>query len=189
MGGIAWESFAWADAFADGIDGLTIALVRPVIEDPATAFAVVGRLTPDRTLLEAVDAAFQLDDFAWGSEISLFDRLGDWTVVIQPAGWGASVPEELTRLSVGGAAASVYWNVNAVMSASFASGGELLRTFDPLLYDAAGALDEERGLPFGVAHARAAALAFLARVTGVAIERDWLLTPRRPAYRVRIPST
>jgi hypothetical protein len=74
------------------------------------------------------------------------------------------------------------------MSAAFARDGVLIRTFDPLLYDGdAAALPEERGLPFGVAHARAAALAFLARITGVVIERDWLLTPRRPTYRVRIP--
>jgi hypothetical protein len=38
-----------------------------------------------------------------------------------------------------------------------------------------------------VQHARAAALAFMARVTGVVIERDWLLASRRPTYRVRIP--
>lgn len=187
MGEIAWESFAWADDFGPGIDGLSIGLIRPIIDRPRTAFSVIQRLTPDRTLLEAVEAAFDLDDFAWGSEITLIDRIGDWTVAIQPVGWGTSVPEEVARLSVGGEAASVYWNVNAVMSASYARGGTLLRTFDPLLYDAAGALDQERGLPFGVAHARAAALAFLARITGLVVERDWLLAPRRPTYRVRIP--
>jgi hypothetical protein len=188
MGEIVWESFAWADDFADGIDGLSIAVIRPVINEPAAAFSVVERLSPDRTLLEAVEAAFQLDDFAWGSEISLIDRLGGWTVAIQPNGWGASMPDEVARLSVGGEAASVYWNVNAVMSASFARDGTLLRAFDPLLYDSAEALAEERGLPFGVANARPSALAFLARITGVVIEQEWLLTPRRPTYRVRIPA-
>jgi hypothetical protein len=187
MGEIAWESFAWADDFWPGIDGLSIGLIRPVIADPGTAFSVIQRLTPDRTLLEAVDAAFDLDDFAWGSEITLIDQVGDWTVAIQPIGWGTSLPEEVARLSVGGEAASVYWNVNAVMSAAFARDGVLIRTFDPLLYDRDDALPEERGLPFGVAHARAAALAFLARITGVVIERDWLLAPKRPTYRVRIP--
>jgi Family of unknown function (DUF6461) len=188
MDEVGWEPFAWADDLGDGTDGLSIAVIRPVIDDPATAFSVVERLLPDRTVLEAVDAAFQLDDFAWDSEVTLIDRLGEWTVAIQPVGYGTSLPEEVARLSAGGEAATVYWNVNAVMSASFARDGALLRTFDPLLYDAAGALDEERGLPFGVEHARSAALAFMARVTGVVIERDWLLTPRRPAYRVRIPA-
>jgi hypothetical protein len=191
MGEVAWEPFAWADDLGDGIDGgidgLSIAVIRPVIDDPARTFSVVERLLPDRIVLEAVDAAFQLDDFAWGSEITLLDQLGDWTVAIQPIGYGTSLPEEVARLSAGGEAASVYWNVNAVMSASFARDGALVRTFDPLLYDAAGALDAERGLPFGVTHARAAALAFLARITGVVIERDWLLMPRRATYRVRIP--
>jgi hypothetical protein len=189
MGEVGWEPFAWADDLGDGIDGLSIAVIRPLIDDPAAAFSVVERLLPDRTVSEAVDAAFQLDDFAWGSELTLIDRLGDWTVAIQPVGYGTSVPEEVARLSVGGEAASVYWNVNAVMSASIARDGALLRTFDPLLYDAAGALDEEGGLPFGVAHARAAALAFLARITGVVIARDWLLAPTRPTYRVRIPQS
>jgi hypothetical protein len=189
MGEVAWEPFAWADDLGAGIDGLSIAVIRPVIDDPATTFSVVERLLPDRTVLEAVDAAFQLDDFAWGSEITLIDRLADWTVAIQPVGYGTSLPEEVARLSAGGEAASVYWNVNAVMSASFARDGTLLRTFDPLLYDAAGALHEEYGLPFGVAHARAAALAFMARITGVVIEHDWLLAPRRATYRVHIPQS
>ena len=189
MGEVGWEPFAWADDLGAGIDGLSIAVVRPVIVDPATAFSVVEQLLPDRTVLEAVDAAFQLDDFAWGSEVTLIDQLGDWTVAIQPIGWGTSLPEEVARLSVGGEAANVYWNVNAVMSASFARAGVLIRTFDPLLYDAAGALDQEQGLPFGVQHARAAALAFMARVTGVIIERNWLLAPKRPTYRVRIPES
>jgi Family of unknown function (DUF6461) len=190
MAGEGWESFAWADELEPGIDGLSIAVIRPAIDDPATAFSVIERLLPDRTVAEAVDAAVQLDDFAWGSEVTQIDRLADWTVAIQPIGWGTSVPEEIARLSVGGEAASVYWNVNAVMSASFARDGVLVRTFDPLLYDGGdAALVEEQGLPFGVSHARAAALAFLARITGVVIERDWLLSPRRPTYRVRIPPT
>jgi hypothetical protein len=188
MSEVGWEPFAWADDLGAGVDGLSIAVVRRFIDDPASAFSVVERLLPDRTVLEAADAAFQLEDFAWGSEVTLIDRLADWTVAIQPNGWGTSLPEEVTRLSVGGQAANVYWNVNAVMSASFARDGALVRTFDPLLYDAAGALDHEQGLPFGVHHARAAALAFMARVTGVVIERDWLLAPRRPTYRVRIPA-
>jgi hypothetical protein len=191
VGEIEWEPFAWADDLGDGIDGgidgISIAVIRPAIDDPATTFSVIERLLPDRTVLEAVDAAFQLDDFAWGSEITLIDHLGDWTVAIQPVGYGTSLPEEIARLSAGGEAASVYWNVNAVMSASFARDGALVRTFDPLLYDAAGALEQEQGLPFGVQHARAAALAFMARVTGVVIERGWLLAPKRPTYRVRIP--
>jgi hypothetical protein len=187
MGSAAWDRYAWVEATNDDLAALTITLVRPAAE-VHTLFEVIEELPGPMLVRGALDASLGIDDFAWRSEFAQLDSLDDWTVVIEPNGWGASMPDTVARLSSAGDAVSAFWNVNSDMLFSVARQGALLRSFDPLLYRAGDdPLPEEVDLPFGVGHPRAAALALLSRLTGTEFDREWLLGRRRPTFRVRIP--
>lgn len=181
----AQARYGWADSEDPLVEALSISLVAP-------AGAAIDALRPRRllpsplTVAEALVETLRLDDFAWGSVLAQTDTLGGWDVIVEPNGWAASMPEALARISAAGTAVNVFWNVNAVMSFTLARQGLITRTFDPLLYDGDGALPEEEGLAWGVGSPRAAALALLERITGVAVDRDWLLTRGRPTYVVPV---
>ena len=71
------------------------------------------------------------------------------------------------------------------MQFGLARGGATVRLFDPLLYYPSNdTLPEEHELEWGVGHPRASALALMARLTGVGIDRAWLLDNRRMSYVV-----
>lgn len=119
---------------------------------------------------------------------------GSWLVLVEPNGYLASLPEALAALSDADVAISVYWNVNAQMRFAFYADGLLVRSFDPLLPDLGSEgkpLAEEADLLFGVeCEPRANAMALAERLTGVAVERDWLLhAPRRTWTAMGLPST
>lgn len=103
----------------------------------------------------------------------------DWVVLVEPNGFQASLPKTIAALSRGGIAVAVLWNVNMHMSVAVARDGVVVRSFDPLLFGAGAQgepLPQEEGLPFGPeGAARPAALALAERLTGVRIEKGWLL--------------
>jgi hypothetical protein len=111
---------------------------------------------------------------------------GPWLVLIEPNGYLAQDPDALEALSDVDVAVSVYWNVNALMRFSMYADGILVRSFDPLLTDAepqGKALLEEEGLRFGAGgEPQVAAMTLAERLTGVSIERDWLLDERRQTW-------
>lgn len=138
---------------------------------------------------QALEAAFGIEDFALGATVAQLDSIAGWTVLVEPVGWLGSTSEVLERLSATGRALSGYWNVNSVMSFGFADQGRMVRQFDPLLYEAgATPLPEELSLPWGVGHPRASCLALIAQITGVVVERDWLLERSRRTFVVPVPS-
>ncbi|SCL44268.1 hypothetical protein GA0070606_0211 [Micromonospora citrea] len=57
--------------------------------------------------------------------------LGDAVLAVEYNGWQGSTAPVLTRASVGGRAASMFWNVNAVTRLSFAEHGEVLLSVEP----------------------------------------------------------
>lgn len=179
--------YGWLDDDDRALAALSITLVE---SDPAAA---LDRLRPTRMLPEPMSVAAAGDEFlrTFGrrSLIVQTDQLDGWTVLIEPVGWAGATPEVLDRLSADGRAVNVFWNVNAVMRFGFARRGATVREFDPLLYDdPGGALPEERDLPFGdPGGALAAAFVLAERLTGVRIEREWLLGRRRPTYEVPVP--
>jgi hypothetical protein len=114
------------------------------------------------------------------------DRVNEALVFVEPNGWTGSERERLAALSRRSRAVSVFWNVNSVMRFLVADNGQVVRSMDPLLCDADGALAEEAELPFGEPGLpRAAALALLYRLTGFEVTRHWLTTERRPTYTVK----
>jgi Family of unknown function (DUF6461) len=180
-------AYDWADGNRDPrLEALALTLVEPASDAHLSKLNPRSELPGLLTVAEALDAIQRLDDYAWGSVLAQTDTLGDWSVLLEPMGWVASDPGVLARLSEGGSAVNVYWNVNGVMSFGLARDGVLVRQFDPLLYDdAADALPEERDLPFGEpGRVVAASLALLTRMTGVRIDRTWLLERPRPTFVV-----
>jgi hypothetical protein len=179
--------YAWADA-EQAVEGLSLLFVRPKPSRLAAGLTVRDELPGKLTLHEAQDELTTLDDFAWGSEYVQVDELGDWAVFVSPWGWATAGEEITAAISAGGEAVSLFWNVNAVMSVVVAKDARVVRSFDPLLYDGGGALPEELGLPFGEPGSpRAAALVLAERLTGRAVDLDWLISRRRQTFRVALP--
>jgi hypothetical protein len=179
------DRYTWVESSQDpSLNAISITLVTPVKPDPLAVLRPresLGDLTVEQTL----DRSLEIDDHAWGSVEVQVDALGDWTVLVEPNGFVTAYDDVLTRLSEGGKAGNVFWNVNANMRFGWAVDGTLIRQFDPLLYDAAGALPEEAGLPFGhPGRPIGAALALLAGLTGVDIDQPWLLGRARPTFVV-----
>ena len=179
------DRYAWVEESQDpGLDAISITLVTPITPDPLALLRPresLGVLTVEQTLVRSLE----INDHPSRSVEVQVDAIGDWTVLIEPNGWVTAYEDVLTRLSEGGKAGNVFWNVNANMRFGWAIGGTLIRLFDPLLYDADGALPEEAGLPFGhPGQPLGAALALLARLTGVVIDQSWLLHRARPTFVV-----
>lgn len=186
------ERFRWIEGRPDLLDAVSLTFVQPVGE----AWSDV--LTPRRMLptllpyVAALAAAFELDDYPWGSLVVQIDELDGWTTIIEPCGWACAVPDVVARLSTAGVAVNVFWNVNAQMSACVGRLGSVVRHFDPLLYELADDhLPEELDLPFGdpAAPLAAVSLAFQARITGVAFDEHWLLDLPRRTFVVPMPAT
>ncbi len=181
MAASLWNRYLWADE----VMASTISVIRG--PDDAT---LMNRMNLDPTSREDLDwdgaSDRQSDAIAEGASIVQLDRLDDWTVVIEPNGFITPGPELTALLSTDGRAASSYWNVNALMIFAWAIDGHLRRWFDPLLGHGEGSpLPEEDALPFGYpGQPRAAMLALMERLTGVAIEQDWLIGPVRPSYLI-----
>ena len=182
--------YRWVGERWDLLDALSLTFVQPASDSLIEVLAPRAALPKPLTYAAALDAAFARDDFALGSLLVQLDELAGWTTIIEPCGWAATMPDVVARLSKVGIAVNVFWNVNANMSACLGRDGQVIRQFDPLLYEAGdNPLDEELGLPFGdpAAPLRAASVAFMARITGVDFDEAWLLGPQRRTFVVPVP--
>jgi Family of unknown function (DUF6461) len=170
-----------AYAWVDDVMAVTVTLVRGMDLRHA------GDLLEVRWASERVEI---FDDAQWRqveamSPVVQADELGDWLVLVEPNGWLTTLPDTAAALSRGGSLVSVYWNARALMRFVLARDGAVVRAFDPLLYELAPVgdpLPQEQGLVFGDPETspRIAAMELAERLTGVRIDRDWLLdTPRR----------
>ena len=120
--------------------------------------------------------------------------LGDWLVLVEPNGYLTTMSETAAALSAGGMAVSVFWNVNRLMNLVLAREGAVIRRFDPLLFASTAwgePLPEEAGLVFGEVEPSPliAALELTERLTGVRVERTWLLDEPRPTWAATEPAT
>ena len=123
-----------------------------------------------------------------GNDTVSIDELGGAVTCAEVNGWAGVSDERACLLSRRGRYISVYRNVNAVMQVLYAGAGEIVRSFDPLLYEPEGAIPEERGLPFGQSGSPAVAqFVLIERLTGVRLTKEWLLDTPHPTYR-RDPS-
>ena len=177
--------YAWAEAEDEVLSALTVTLVQPDDDAAIRTLKPRSRYAQAMTFDEALHAAFDITDWAYGAVLVQTDSLDGWAALVEPCGWASADPGRLAQLSHRGTAISVFWNVNANMQFGVARNGLLVRFFDPLLYDESlGALPEEGEFEWGVDHPRASALALLGRLCGVQFGRDWLLDRARTSYIV-----
>ena len=180
-------AYRWVDDPDPSLQGLSITLVQPAGSD------ALRRLGPSRSIPEdmTIDQASRTlpETFAAKWLLVQEDELDGWTVLIEPHGWAGATPAVLQRLSDGGRAVNVFWNVNALMHIGWAEDGRVVRSFDPLVEEREEQrLPEEADLPFGEPETTlAAAFVLVERLTGVRIERDWLVTRRRPTAAIPVP--
>lgn len=140
-------------------------------EEVARGFG--GILSSERR--STFDAAF--NDFPKTMHL-VFDRMGNAVIIAENNGWEGSRPEVAEAVSRECRYASVYWSVNADMTFVYASGGNIVAWFDPLLIEQPWAgsdpdtvKEAARDLPFGVEAPRAASLALAERLTGVSLQQ------------------
>ncbi len=104
--------------------------------------------------------------------------VGGWAVTIEANGYTATLPEVVRRISEGSRAIVMFRNLHGHATFLYAVDGAVVRSFDPLLYDAPTPWDgpplpEESGLDFGN-HPMASAFACAERLTGFRITTDVL---------------
>lgn len=186
------ETYAWADEW----ESLGFCLAVVDLPDPPEVLTRLIRrpATPRMTPPEA--AAWIDHESRNGAApyvtVAGATELGSWTVVLEGNGFEATASGTPERLAQGGHRAGViYRSVNADMQFVWAHDGEVVRSFDPLLYDIPGVgdvLPEEEGLPFGVGSATASSFALLERLTGFSLTQEllddrtdrWLCIGHRP---------
>lgn len=127
-------------------------------------------------------------DWSEGQVVVQVWPVGKHLVVVEPNGFFGSLRESLLSMLQGRDAVSVFWNVNAHMRVLVAKDGEVVREFDPLMYDDGGRpLPEEAGLGFGdpESDVRGGALNLLERRLGVVLSEDLLLKTPQPTFSGR----
>lgn len=103
--------------------GATITVVTGLSAD-----AVVRAFGADPQRPEPIAAQWEQTDIdPWVAVLPVCGAV----VAVEFNGWQASMPPTMRRASVGGRAASAYWNVNALSILSFAANGQLLASFEP----------------------------------------------------------
>jgi hypothetical protein len=177
----SWQVYAWVE-HAPALDAYCLTVVLGA--DPGgvlEAFAADPGSRRELTLAGQRSLAAPYP--GGGNDTVSVDVLAGAVVCAEANGWAGQHLPRAAALSSAGPYVSWYASVNADMTVLYARDGALVRDFDPLLYDAEGALPEEAGLPFGLEHPGASAFAVAERLTGVRIERDWLLERPHPTYR------
>ncbi len=150
--------------------------------DQAAVFKALG---VDVDSQHQTDFATALGEQNEDREVVQIWRQGEHLVVVEPNGFAGSLSDTLVPMVGGRDAVSVYWNVNANMRVVVVDLGEIVRTFDPLMYDDGDRpLPEEAGLGFGDSDndVSGGALNVLERRTGVVLTEEVMLGEQHPTF-------
>lgn len=150
-----------------------------------TADGVLAGLCGDRgeVPMPGSTARFGVARLPRGSEMGVgVTAIPGGVLIVEDNGYVGAEPDVLARLSAGGRAASMFWNVNEDNTFSFAESGQMLGSVD--LFDAEDpGVAEEVGLPIELralfenaghedADLHATGLAMVATFTGVQVRRE-----------------
>ena len=124
-----------------------------------------------------------------GNDAVQIGQLGEAVIAYENNGWTGVDVDVIKAIAVP-VSISLFRNVNAQTQFVYAKDGVIIRRFDPVMYDPEGAITEESALhfspvsgsPYSCAGNEARAFQLMEELTGVRLERDWLLEERRPAY-------
>lgn len=172
------DTFAWADDW----EGLGFCLAVVDLPDPPEVLRRLIR-RPATPVMTPTETSAWIDQESRNGTapyvtVAGATQLGSWTVVVEGSGFEATTPGTPEQLTRGGYRAGViYRSVNSDMQFVWASDGEVVRSFDPLLYDTPGVGDPlaaEDGLRFGVGSPTASAFALLGRLTGLSLTQEFL---------------
>ena len=172
------DAYAWAEHW----QGLGFCLVIVDLPDPAEVLSRLIR-RPATAAMSPSNAAAWIEHESRNPTapyvtVAGARRLGSWTVVVEGIGFEATTPGTPERLTGAGHRAGViYRGVNADMQFIWARNGQIVRSFDPLLYEIRGVgdvLSEEEGLAFGLGSPTASSFALLERLTEVTLTQEFL---------------
>lgn len=142
----------------------------------ATVTVVTGSTV--RKVKRAFEAGPGPADLSQPGSVGVLD-IGGAVVAVEVNGFRGSEPQLLERLSAGGRAASMFWNVNALTRLSFAEQGRIRAAFEPMgVPHTGGGPDVEAalaGLDFDRMRRPEAGLLAVERFTGHAFTREALL--------------
>ena len=168
--------YAWVEEWED--IGFCVALV-----EATSARDVLSAMVPDPAMpigpapdVRAWARDQQLPHYANAVEAT---GLGHWVVSFEGNGFLATLDDVVRRLSDHRRAIVLFRNVNVLMRFVYASGGSVIRAFDPLLYENRSLwigepLAQEQGLTFGLGAPMASAFACAERISGVTLTREFL---------------
>jgi hypothetical protein len=172
------SEYEWADG-CPGLDAFCVSVA--VGSDPAAAAAAFAADLGTQRPARLADG-WEISQSEFGNDVVQIDVLGGAAVCMEPNGWAGIDAERAARLSRAGPYVALYRSVNADMDFVHARAGRVVRRFDPLLYDADGAISEEEGLAFGVSGAISTSLVLIERLTGVRLARAWILDEEHPTF-------
>ncbi|MBG0824882.1 hypothetical protein HS048_29720 [Planomonospora sp. ID91781] len=115
----------------------------------------------------------------------LLDRLGEWTVIIEPTSSRGISTSLLKKISHEGVALSFYWTVNHDAYFKYAKHGHLLYSFDPLRLEMMDSEEAEVSWATGNGvtldewneNWLAASLALAENITSIRLDEEWLQRP------------
>ena len=186
------DTYAWADEW----ESLGFCLAVVDLPDPVEVLSRLIRRPATAGMTPSEATAWIEHESRYGTApyvtVAGAAQLGSWTVVVEGIGFEATTPGTPERLTAGGyQAAVIYRSVNADMQVIWARDGQIVRSFDPLLYEIPGVgdvLPEEEGLRFGLGSPTGSSFALLERLTGLSLTQEllddrsdrWLCVGLRP---------
>ena len=145
------------------------------------------RIIPESRTLTTVAQFWEIfgHDAQGGSDVVQIDPFGGSIIAFEGNGWTGADHYDVKTYSLLTCPVyvSIFRNINASMSFVLARDGQLVRQFDPLLYEAHGAIAEEAAYAWGLEHPIPSAFDLAEKLTGVSVARDWLLGQAHPTYR------
>jgi Family of unknown function (DUF6461) len=122
------RAYRWVEGTSLGVAATVTVVTGSTAADVLRAFGA----DPERPESLSAISEEMIDTMSIDPWVAVLDA-GTSVLAVEYNGWQGSDENVLVRASVGGRAASMFWNVNGVTRLSFAEHGRLLASVEPLL--------------------------------------------------------